>query len=164
MREEYSDVHSTEALCFTYIDFAYCMLKKKHSVKNYSLSVLLSISVRNHYVFGSKGTTQRTAHEIVFGTWRLLSHLDSNPHRTRAAATLLCDRQSAVQCMSGWASARDICTHNKPQALICCVNFPSLVSASHTPLSFLIQSVPERLEFPISPTSNTATFSCNNAV
>ncbi len=68
MREEYSDVHSTEALCFTYIDFAHCMLKKKHSVKNYSLSVLLSISVRNHYVFGSKGTTQRTAHEIVFGT------------------------------------------------------------------------------------------------
>lgn len=53
----------------------------------------------------------------------LLCHLDSNPYQTRATATLLSACQSRVQCVSCLSSARGICAHSKPHALVLCVNF-----------------------------------------
>lgn len=59
------------------------------------------------------GTTQWTVHWIVLGQLRLLCHLDlkSSPNTCRCNVALCL---SAVQCMSSWSLASDICTDNKP--------------------------------------------------
>ena len=109
--------------------FSFCIL----SSSNY----LLSSPETDYQVFGLIGTKQWIAHEIVFGNRRLLCHLDTNPHQTRAA--LLCVHQSAVHCVSSWALARDICTEKQTTRtdLPFPCEFSTSSSARRAPLSFL---------------------------
>lgn len=164
--------------CFTYTLHSSCILSM--------FCYLLSISVTYYEMFGL-GTMQWTTHKIVFGKWRLLCHLDSNPYQTRATATLLCVCQSAVQCMSSWSLARDIYTDNKTTRTDLLSESPILFSAGHSSQKWSIcfrkirvwehkNVCPEcdsecdlarrvlRVAFPINSMLNTATSSWENTV